>query len=155
MKKSGAIPNVNTYVELAHALNTLYTKQRGSTPPKPRRILSLIERLEAQNLPNWNQHKGFGVFFNVLHTASISARESDPQHLSKLIEVAKMVWERADPLGPDSRLPEEEKRHAIVHFLNTLGLSPNREDVVKAADMLPQLSEFPDIHSRRCALRLA
>jgi hypothetical protein len=155
MKKSGAIPNVNTYVELAHALNTLYSKQRGSTPPKPRRILALIERLDAQNLPAWNQHKGFGVLFNVLHTASMSARESNPEDLSELIEEAKMLWVKADPLGPKSRLPDVEKRHAIVHFLNTLRLSPNREDVEKAANMLPQLAEFPDIQSRRCALRLA
>src|SRR5271155_5802177 len=155
MKKSGAIPNVNTYVELAHALNTLYTKQRGSTPPKPRRILSLIERLETQNLPDWNQHKGFGFFFNVLHSAAMGARESDPEDLSELIEVTKVAWGNADLLGPDSQLPEDEKLHAIVHFLNTLRISPNRKDVETAADMLPQLSQFPSIHSRRCALRLA
>ena len=85
----------------------------------------------------------------------MSARESDPEDLSELIEATKVVWEKADPLGPDSHLPEEEKLHAIVHYINTLRISPNPEDVETAADMLPQLAQFPSIHSRRCALRLA
>ena len=155
MKKSGAVPTVNTYVELAHALNTVYSKQKYSTPPKARRILTLLERLDAQNLPDWGKHKGIGVFLNVLYSAAKNAREFDPEELYPLVNAAKSVWDRADPLRPNSPLSDSEKEHALVHFLDTLRLSRNQEDLQKAADMLPQLAKFPSILSRRCALRIA
>lgn len=149
------MPTVNTYVELAHALNTLYSKQKDSTPPKARRILTLLERLDAQNLPDWGKHKGIGVFLNVLYSAAKNAREFDPEELYPLVSAAKSVWDRADPLGPNSPLSDSEKEHAVVHFLDILRLSRNQEDLQKAADMLPQLAKFPSTLSRRCALRIA
>ena len=155
MKKTGAIPTVNTYVELAHALNTLYTKQKDSTPPKARRILTLIERLEAQNPPGWGCHKGIGVLLNVLYKAAQNAQVSDPEELVPLIDAAKLVWDKADPLGPTSRLEDIEKQHAIIHFLYILRHSKNQEDLQRAADMLPELAKFPSVSSRRCALRIA
>ena len=155
MKKCGAIPNVNTYVQLAHSLNSLYTREKQGTPPKSRRILSLIERLDAQNLPNWSEHKGIGVLFNILHATAINSNSNNPEDLPSILATAKLAWAKADPLGPKSRLSNDEKRFAITHFLNVLQLSQSQDDWRMAADMIPQLSSFHHIQSRRCALRVA
>jgi hypothetical protein len=155
MKKCGAKPIVDTYVQLAHGLNSLYSRQRSGTPPKAQHTLDIIDRLNAHNLPNWSLHKGIGVLLQILKTTTVQVKPNDPETLIKLIEASKTVWEKSDPMGNMSKLTKIEKGMALTHFLFILSLSPNPGDWELAATLLPFLLQYPSAESRLTALRIA
>src|SRR5437762_2702251 len=117
MKKCGAKPIIDTYVQMAHGLNTLHTRQKNSTPPRARYILELIERLTASNLPNWNQHKGIGVLLQVLKSSALRAKEDESsiETLLQLIDAANVVWKNSWPMNPDAAA--SEKQFALSHYI--------------------------------------
>lgn len=155
MKKCGAKPIVDTYVQLAHALNSLYSRQKTDTPPKAQHTLDIIDRLNKSNLPNWSLHKGIGVLLQILKTTTMQAAQNDQEALPKLIETSKLVWEKCDPMESGSKLAENEKEMALTHYLFILSLSQNPGDWELAITLLPFLLRYPSAESRLTALRIA
>jgi hypothetical protein len=155
MKKCGANPIVDTYVQLAHALNSLYSRRKAGTPPNAQHTLDIIDRLNASNLPNWFLHKGIGILLQILKTTAMQVKSNNPDTLLKLIEASKLVWGKSDPTGPLSKLAENEKEMALTHYLFILSLSPNPGDWELAVTLLPSLLKFPSTESRLTALRIA
>ena len=155
MKKCGAKPIIDTYIQMAHSLNTLHSRQKSSTPPRARYILELIERLTTSNLPNWNQHKGIGVLLQVLKVSALHAKAdtTSTETLQQLIDAAKLVWKNCWPMRPDATT--SEKQFALTHYLFILSLSPSEEDWIQASQVLPSILEYPSTESRLAALRVA
>src|SRR5947207_4208652 len=110
MKKCGVKTSNNKYVQMAHGLITLNTRQKKSTPPRARYILELIERLTASNLPNWNQHKGIGVLLQVLKSSALRAKEDESsiETLLQLIEASIVVWNNSWPINPEAAASEQQ-----------------------------------------------
>ena len=155
MKKAGAKPILDTYVQLAHCINTLQRLQKGKTPPKVRYTLDIVARLG--DFDDWSEHKGIGIFMTLVAKAClrISMASEEEGVLPPLIEAGKKVWEKTNPFDHGTKLTEEDKERLLTHYLFVLSLSSNNEDLNTAVNLLPRALEFPSTESRRSALRIA
>src|SRR4030095_12111208 len=105
MKKCGAPPNVDTYVQLAHSLNTLNLNQKNGTIPNVRHSLEIFERLQNNNLADWHLHGGIGIFLKTLHESAKGIKTVPEIYhkgdllLLELLDSAKVVWKKASPIG--------------------------------------------------------
>ena len=154
MKKCGAKPIVDTYVQLAHALNTLQSREKHGSTPKATNILEIIDRLTSSDLQEWQQHKGIGVLLTVLKS-SVLHHIDNPNTLVKLIEASKLVWEKSSPMGTLSKMSEEEKEKALTHYIFILSFSELESDWVHGYELVPLLLKKPSNEGRLAALRIA
>ena len=152
MKKCGTESIIDTYVQLAHAVNTM----QSTKPLKPRYILEIIKRLADRNIPDWSSHKGIGVLLQVLKSTATYCKTEAlySMRLGEVVDAAKVVWKMSDPFHLNSQVSEYEKVKAITHYLYILSLSPRQDDWSSGALILPRLLAYRDSEIRLAAFRI-
>jgi hypothetical protein len=155
LKKTGAKPILDTYVQMAHCINTLQRLLKGQEPPKVRYTLDIVKRLDE--FDDWSDHKGIGIFMTIVVKAFLRLDTTSDREtvLPQLIAAANKVWEKTNPFDHDTKLSEEDKERLLTHYLFALSHSANNDDLKFAVSLLPRLLEFPSTETRRSALRIA
>ena len=156
MKKCGAKPIVDTYVQMAHAINTFNANRPETVPASITSTLELTTRFLRENFRNPRAHKGIGILLAILRSASLSAFEKrDIDKQKQLRDTAKLIWDVASP-DPTSTMPEEEIQRALQNYSSMLELSPEKRDWEQAADLLTRLAKLPPSNiSRNIAIAIA
>ena len=166
MKKCGARPIDDTYIQLAHALNSSHSRSQHSAKPRvapsPTSVLQLIEKLPS--IQDWTAHKGTAIFLTLIAKELVAQQRngpsSSPSHdaevTEKLVQAGESVWTLIDPFSKQTRLNEENKEFALTHYLFILNFSRNQGQFKrKVFPLLPLLEQFPTPESRYAALRIA
>lgn len=161
MKKCGETPIDDTYVQLAHAINSsqaLSKHPANAPPPSLTPLLQLLEKLPS--ITDWTAHKGTAIFLGIISKAllfrqSLPSVTTEDEFRAKLVEQGKIVWSLIDPFSQETRLDEADKAAALTHYLFILSLSNNREDLLKGKSLLPLLTQFQTPEARIAAIRIA
>ena len=158
MKKCGAKPIVDTYVQLAHAINTLNTHRPEGTSVNIKSTLTLITRFidETFSTRDINSHRGIGVFFAILRSAVLAAvdgKQSDERE--RIVDAARWIWDVGGPYTKDSKMHDDDIHRALQNYLCILKASEVKEVWKIAATLLPRLLAFPPSNiSRNIAISL-
>ena len=150
------MPIVDTYVQMAHAINTSNANRPETVPASIKSTLELTTRFLHEKFQKARAHKGIGILFAVLRSASLSALEKrDINQQNQIRETAKSIWDVAGP-DPTSTMPEEEIQRALQNYISILDLSPEKMDWEQAANLLPRLAKLPPSNiSRNIAIAIA
>src|SRR5579859_2818214 len=161
MKKCGDTPIDDTYVQLAHAINSsqaLSKRPPNAPPPSITPISQLLEKLPS--IADWTAHKGTAIFLTLVSKALLF-RRSFPTHAAenefrqRMVEQGKYVWSLIDPFSQETRLEESDKAAALTHYLFILSLSDNKEDLLEGKTLVPLLTQFRTPEARIAAIRIA
>lgn len=159
MKKCGATPNVDTYVQLAHALAKLQMIQKNSQPPSARHILHIVGWLKGHKNLDWAAHKGVGILLYVIKNCVLSSIRGEIQlsedTQTKLLHAAKTVWQKSSPLKPASRMIPEDKLLAVQNYIRVMSISTEIQDLQELKALLPYLLTAPSKKGLLLALRVA
>src|SRR5690242_18498054 len=97
MKKCGAKPNLDTFVQLARAIEVAQETQRNNpTPPSAAHIIKILEDMDV--IPDWTQHSSVGVFFGVIKNTMILNKNLPETTVNQLISAAHKVWSKTTPV---------------------------------------------------------
>jgi hypothetical protein len=146
MKKCGAKPILDTYVQLAYGLATLQ-RQRPETL-KSRQIVDIIDKLET--VDECSQHKGIGILMTVLKNTALQAQDPTP-----IVTAAKKLWAKSNPFDHETAMPDNEIEMYLTHYLLIMDISSTPQDWKDAALLLPHLLKHKSSESRIAALRIA
>ena len=157
MKKCGAKPIDDTYVQLAHALNSSQARS-GHPTQLTSPVLQLIEKLPS--IEDWTAHKGTPILLTIISNVLLSQQNlSTPQDqsiLEKLRQAGKSVWTLIDPFTKQTVLDDLQKEAALTHYLLILTLTSQKEDLKQEVQsLLPLLKQFQSVESRYAAMRVA
>ena len=161
MKKCGDTPIDDTYVQLAHAINSsqaLSKRPPNAPPPSIAPISQLLEKLPS--IADWTAHKGTAIFLTLISKALLFRRSlpnpaAENEFRQRMVEQGKHVWSLIDPFSQETRLEESDKAAALTHYLFILSLSDNREDLLEGKTLVPLLTQFRTPEARIAAIRIA
>src|SRR5579859_2611660 len=162
MKKCGAKPIDDTYVQLAHALNSSQARSKHTTAGHATQltspVLQLIEKFPS--IEDWTAHKGTPILLTIISNVLLSQQTlptpQDQSILEKLRQAGKSVWTLIDPFTKETVLDGLQKEAALTHYLLILTLSSPKEDLKEEVQsLLPLLKQFQSVQSRYTAMRVA
>ena len=147
MKKCSAKPNLDTYVQLAIAINNMHLKYQDNVRPRSRYILDVVRNLLAEDFPVsvWRDDRRIGLFLLVLKKSAFVAMENNkPEGVAAIVEASKQIWSFVNPFNEDLgriQMSDENSGLALSNHLWIMSLSKQREDWENAVPLLEHLKD--------------
>src|ERR1700736_1317486 len=117
MKKCGAKPILDTYVQLAFGVATMQSSQPNNVCQ--RQILNIMERLEP--IKNWFEHKNIGIIMTILKNAAVRTEET-----AFAVAAANILWTNSNPFSHETKMTDNEVEKYLTHYLLIMEISPHR-----------------------------
>src|SRR5579859_6315399 len=164
MKKCGARTIDDTYIQLAHALNSTHTmtfkdRQSSNNPSSSISSSAVLQLVEYLSVDLWTLHRGTWVFPIIISKALLARQQqfspSDKDEVrEKLVEAGRTVWKLIDPFTQETRMEEMNKEGALTHYLLILCMSSKLTEEVmeEMKTLLPRLVQFQTKEARYSAM---